>query len=89
MNLSVNNDFLNQGGPEKKKRRTPQEIEKDSFPEYYALNVSQCKSLDASNYWRVMNGQKPIEVPPSDTEYHKYFDKRCFDLSKTYQLTKK
>ncbi len=53
------------------------------------LNKNQRNSLDASNYWRVMNGQKPIEVPPSDTEYHKYFDKRCFELAKKYQLSKK
>ena len=88
VSLETNNDFLNQGSASKKKR-TPQEIEMDNFPEYYALNKNQRNSLDASNYWRVMNGQKPIEVPQSDTEYHKYFDKKCFELAKKYQLSKK
>jgi len=36
VNLETNNDFLNQGTS--KKKRTPQEIEMDNFPEYYALN---------------------------------------------------
>lgn len=88
VSLQSNNDFLNQGSASKKKR-TQEEIEKEKFPDYYALNKSQRNSLAASNYWRVMNRQKPIEVPPSDTEYYKYFDKRCFELVEKYQISKK
>ena len=83
MSLGANNDFLNQAPG--KKRRTAQEIEQDNFPEYYALNKNQRNSLDATNYWRVMNGQTEIKVPPSDEQYHKYFDKRCFELAEKYQ----
>jgi hypothetical protein len=95
--LTENNDFLNQASikvadnkePVKKKRRTALEIEMDEYPEYYALTPYQRKCLVATNYWNVMYGNKIVEVPPSDTHYHKYFDKRCYDRYIGYQKQKK
>lgn len=50
VSLETNNDFLNQGSASKKKR-TPQEIEMDNFPEYYALNT-----IDAYNSLKEKKG---------------------------------
>lgn len=88
--IGNNNDFLSQSNsePSKNKRRTTLQIEMDEYPEYYALNISQRNSLDASNYWRVMNGQPAIKVPLSDENYHKYFDKKCYSLKDAYQKQK-
>jgi hypothetical protein len=61
-------------------------LENEEYPLYYSLNPSKVKSLDATNYWRVLNGLKEIPVPPSNTDYHKYFDKRCYDLAQSYQI---
>jgi len=61
-------------------------LEKEEYPLYYSLNPSKVKSLDATNYWRVLNGLKEIPVPPSNTDYHKYFDKKCYDLAQSYQI---
>jgi hypothetical protein len=36
-----------------------------------------------------MYGQPITEVPPSDTYYHKYFDKGCYERKDSYQLKKK
>ena len=57
-------------------------LEKDKYPEYASLNTYHRSCLDATNYWRVMNGQPIIEVPAWDTDYHKYFDKRCYEIAK-------
>lgn len=88
--IENNNDFLSQSNsePYKNKRRTALQIEMDEYPEYYALNISQKNSLDASNYWRVMNGEPIIKVPLSDENYHKYFDKKCYSLKDAYQKQK-
>jgi hypothetical protein len=96
--LSNNNDFLAKSTEtatassseptEKNKRRTALEIEMDNFPEYHALSPYHRKCLIATNYWRVMNGEKITEVPESDIRYHKYFDKNCYELAKGYQIKK-
>lgn len=95
--LPTNNDFLNQAsnnddsGKEttKRKRRTALEIEMEKYPEYYALCEYDRRCLVANNYWRVMYGMPIIEVPPSDTHYYKYFDKKCYDRYSEYQKQKK
>lgn len=77
--LDCNNDFLNQS-----KKPTEQEL----YPEYFSLLSYERKCLVATNYWRVMYGQSITEVPPSDTYYHKYFDKGCYERKEVYQLQK-
>lgn len=78
--LPHNNDFLSQGNSK---------IEE--YKEYYALTPYQRKCLAATNYFHVLYGNKNkiTEVPPSDKEYHKYFDKRCYDRAEAYQKQKK
>jgi hypothetical protein len=94
--LLPNNDFLNDTSSvdkpikeiqdaDKKKRRTHLEVEMEKFPEYYALTDYHKTCLVTNNYWRVMNGEPIIEVPPSDKHYYKYFDNRCYEMSKDYQ----
>jgi len=91
--LPNNNDFLNTDNsvsePTKNKRRTALEIEMDKYPEYYALNEYDRRCLVANNYFRVLYGDKTIEVPPSDKHYEKYFDYRCYDRARGYQQLKK
>jgi len=95
--LTENNDFLSEAKPSnqnniepvKKKRRTALEIEMDAYPDYYALCEYDRKCLVATNYFNVLYGNKVIEVPPSDTHYHKYFDKKCYDRYVGYQKQKK
>jgi len=95
--LIENNDFLSQAKsstennvePIKKKRRTALEVEMDEYPEYYALTPYQRKCLVATNYWNIMYGNKPIDVPPSDKHYEKYFDYKCYDRYYEYQKQKK
>jgi hypothetical protein len=79
MSLNHNNDFLSQS-----KKPTEQEL----YPEYFSLLPYERKCLVSMNYWRVMYGQKIVEVPPSDTYYHKYFDKGCYERKEVYQLQK-
>lgn len=99
--LDTNSDFLSQGKSGKatdnknkavtdsKKNAALKEI-MEKYPEYCALDSNQRNSLDATNYWRVMGGLPIIEVPPSDTEYHKYFDSKCYDRRKAIEeLNKK
>lgn len=52
------------------------------YPEYNALCDYHRRCLVATNYWRVINGEKPISVPPEDAYYYKYFDPRCFEIRK-------
>lgn len=54
------------------------------YSEYKALNDNQLKSLDATNYWRVMNGQSFINVPIQDNHFWYYFDERCFGLAERH-----
>lgn len=55
------------------------------YSEYKALNDNQLKSLDSTNYWRVMNGDSFINVPLTDNHFWYYFDERCFGLAKLHQ----
>lgn len=91
--IQPNNDFLSSSDDTEKvavrKRRTALEIEQDEYPEYHALNDYEKKCLAPNNYWRVMSGMEIIKVPPSDKNYHKYFDKRCYDLCFNFQKQKK
>lgn len=97
--MQPNNEFFNERNDVKKvvynsKKPSPtQNIktekvskeEKERFPEYYSLTAYQRKILVANNYWRIMHGQKEIPVPESDLHYHKYFDKRCYQLASGFQ----
>lgn len=78
--IKPNSDFLNEANLKS---------DKEQYALYYSLDVNKRNSLDATNYWRVMSGLKEIPVPESDTNYHKYFDKRCYDLCEQYQKMKK
>ena len=78
--IKPNNDFLNEANLKS---------DKEQYALYYSLDANKKKCLDATNYWRVMNGLKEILVPKSDTNYHNYFDKRCYDLCEQYQKMKK
>jgi hypothetical protein len=78
--MEYNNDFLSQS-----KKPTEQEL----YPEYFSLLPYERKCLVSTNYWRVMYGQPITEVPQSDTYYHKYFDKGCYEKKDSYQLKKK
>lgn len=51
------------------------------YPQYYALTEYERSCLSAINYWRVIGGLSIIEVPPSDTDYAKYFDARCYQIA--------
>jgi hypothetical protein len=55
------------------------------YSEYKALNINQIRSLDATNYWRVMNGDSFINVPINDNHFWHYFDERCFGLAELHQ----
>jgi len=74
----------------KNKRNQDNHIKEDlkKYTEYYQLSEYQRRCLPATNYFRVLNGQHEILVPPSDTHYHKYFDKRCYELAPQYQKLK-
>ena len=92
--LPNNNDFLDSGNepvsePTKKKRRSSLEIEMEKYPDYYALNEYDRKCLVATNYFLVLYGKNIIDVPESDKNYHKYFDKKCYDRAVPYQSMKK
>lgn len=101
MGIQPNTDFLNSESAkddwkpyEKKNGEKPQVRGKDNVNDekylaYHALSDYHKKCLVADNYWRVMNGIPIIEVPPSDTHYHHYFDKECYGLSDAFQARKK
>ncbi len=59
------------------------------YSEYKALDDNQLKSLDATNYWRVMDGMSFINVPLKDNHFWHYFDERCFGLAKQHQISTK
>ncbi len=59
------------------------------YSEYKALNDNHLKSLDATNYWRVMDGMSFINVPLKDNHFWHYFDERCFGLAKQHQISTK
>ncbi len=59
------------------------------YSEYKVLNDNQLKSLDATNYWRVMDGMSFINVPLKDNHFWYYFDERCFGLAERHQLVTK
>jgi hypothetical protein len=61
------------------------EDKKDIYAEYNALDKNKRNSLAATNYWRVMNGLNEIPVPPTDENYHKYFDKGCYDRAESFR----
>ena len=52
---------------------------KSKYDEYHKLPTYQKKCLSATNYWRVMNGMKVIDVPSEDINYYNYFNKSCYD----------
>lgn len=54
------------------------------YSEYKSLNINQVRSLDATNYWRVMNGDSFINVPIQDNHFWHYFDERCFGLAERH-----
>lgn len=58
-----NNDFLAEN--------------KSKYEEYDKLTPYQKKCLSATNYWRLINGLKAIDVPSEDYEYYNYFNKKC------------
>jgi hypothetical protein len=59
------------------------------YSEYKALNINQLRSLDATNYWRVMNGQSFINVPINDNHFWHYFNEKCFELAERHQESTK
>lgn len=59
------------------------------YSEYNKLNINQLKSIDCTNYWRVMNGDSFINVPISDSYFWYYFDERCFVLAEQHQISTK
>lgn len=71
---------------EKEYKPTKEELRK--FHEYYSLSNSQRKSLVATNYFRVLNGFHEIPVPEHNTEYHRLFDKKCYNRQKDYKKLK-
>lgn len=71
---------------EKVKKPTKEELKQ--YSEYYAMTEYHRSCLAATNYHRVLQGLYEIPVPPSDTHYHKYFDKRCYDRAPEYQRVK-
>ncbi len=60
------------------------EVDK-TYAEYYSLTEHQRKSLDATNYWRVMQGERFIDVPETDIYFWRYFYPRAFELAKGWQ----
>lgn len=65
-------------------------IEKPSdYSVYRKLNDNQLKSLDATNYWRVMDGMPFINVPLNDSHFWHYFNERCFSLAEKHQIATK
>jgi len=65
------------------------DLEKGMYPEYSDLSAYHRKCLPATNYWKIMNGEPEIKVPAWDTDYHKYFDKKCYAMAKDFQDAKK
>lgn len=59
------------------------------YSEYNSLNINQLRSLDATNYWRVMNGQSFINVPLNDNHFWYYFNEKCFELAERHQESTK
>lgn len=59
------------------------------YSDYKALNINQLRSLDATNYWRVMNGQSFINVPINDNHFWYYFNEKCFELAERHQESTK
>jgi len=86
-NPKISNNKVDKGKtqPQKVISQEQYDIEKAKYPEYFALSDYHKKCLIATNYWRVMNGIPIIEVPALYTYYHKYFDKRCYELAKEHQ----
>jgi hypothetical protein len=64
-------------------------IQMDKYPEYYSLTEYQRKCLVATNYFRVLNGEYEIPVPPSDEHYFKYFNNNCYEKATLYKEMKK
>jgi hypothetical protein len=61
-------------------------VSEKEYELYYSLDLNKRKSLAATNYWRVMNGLKEIPVPPTDYDYHKYFDKKCYERAESFRI---
>jgi len=59
------------------------------YSEYKALNINQLRSLDATNYWRIMNGDSFINVPLNDNHFWYYFNEKCFELAERHQESTK
>ena len=59
------------------------------YSEYKALNINQVRSLDATNYWRVINGDSFINVPLNDNHFWYYFNEKCFELAERHQESTK
>lgn len=59
------------------------------YSEYKALNINQLRSLDATNYWRVINGDSFINVPLNDNHFWYYFNEKCFELAERHQESTK
>lgn len=59
------------------------------YSEYNLLNEQYLKSLEATNYWRVMDGIPFINVPIKDVRFWTYFDERCFSLAEQHQINTK
>jgi hypothetical protein len=59
------------------------------YSEYNLLNVQYLKSLEATNYWRVMDGIPFVNVPIKDVRFWTYFDERCFGLAGQHQINTK
>lgn len=91
--MNPNTDFLKERGEPFKgnfnkktiKQVKPSKDDLKDYPEYYGMNEYQRRCLVSTNYFRVLQGKREIPVPASDLHYHKYFDKRCYDLSEDYR----
>jgi hypothetical protein len=90
-----NQDFLSEKGQHKKVNTKKQQEYKPSkeeltrFSVYYSLNTYQRSCLASTNYFRVLYGENEIAVPDNDLNYHKYFDRKCYELAAQYQKTSK
>ena len=56
------------------------EQQKADYSEYCAMSNYYRRCLPATSYWRILNGQTPVKVPPTDENYKRYFDKKCYDI---------
>lgn len=48
-------------------------LEKDGYQQYKSLTEPQRKALVSTNYFRILNGEKPIDVPPEDNQFWNYW----------------